>query len=601
MKPVKLLAAAALVFLVALGVTAVATAQSDDEKVVLTVGIPETFDTFNPLVGVEVADYEVWNLQYETLTEKAADDFSTTPALAESWEASPDGKTYTYKLREGLEWSDGQPLTAEDVAWTINTSREDEWLNYTTFTQNLEAKVIDDRTVAITMLKPDPKLPGLGDVYILPKHVWAKLDKGQITKYPALDGVGSGPFTLEEVKRGQFWRLVANPNYWAGQRPIDEVVFRVFNNPDAMVASLKAGEIDAAHDIPNNSVENLRNTPGIVVVVGQQGGFDELAINGGADTPPVDGFPKPPHPALRDLKVRQAIAHAIDKQTLVDRVLVGLGTPATTMSPSADPSWIPEIPESEQYTFDLEKAKQILDGAGYEDTDGDGTREMPGGGDPLVFTYAVNNESQTAPPTAEFISGWLKEIGIGTKLVPMDENRLIEVIGKGEYDMFHWGWTPFVDPDPMLSYFVCDQVSADPEDPTNYYNDANWCDSEYDKLYAQQNVELDPEKRKEIAHEMLTRFYKAAVYDALWYEGDLQAYRTDRFAGWLRQPANVGPVLFSNTSPTYPNLTLAEGASSGGGGGISTGGIIGLVALAIAGAALVVYFVRRRSTAEERE
>jgi peptide/nickel transport system substrate-binding protein len=146
----------------------------------------------------------------------------------------------------------------------------------------------------------------------------------------------------------------------------------------------------------------------------------------------------------------------------------------------------------------------------------------------------------------------------------------------------------------MLSYFVCDQVSADPEDPSNYYNDANWCDPEYDKLYAQQNVELDPAKRKQIVHDMLTRFYKSGVYDALWYEGDLQAYRTDRFQGWLKQPADIGPVLFSNTSPTYPNLTLV-------GGGLSTGAIIGIVAAAIAGAALILVFVRRRGTAEERE
>ena len=76
--------------------------------------------------------------------------------------------------------------------------------------------------------------------------------------------------------------------------------------------------------------------------------------------------------------------------------------------------------------------------------------------------------------------------------------------------MFEWGWTPFVDPDPMLSYFTCDQVSPDPDDPTNYYNDANWCDPEYDKLYKQQKVELDPAKRMEIVHEMLTRFYSHA-------------------------------------------------------------------------------------------
>ena len=110
-----------------------------------------------------------------------------------------------------------------------------------------------------------------------------------------------------------------------------------------------------------------------------------------------------------------------------------------------------------------------------------------------------------------------------------------------------WGWTPFVDPDPMLSYFTCDQVSKDPKDPTNYYNDANWCDTQYDALYKQQKVELDQAKRVDLAHQMLTRFYESAVYDVLYTYPDLQAYRKDRFTGWIRQPEKTGPVLFSNT------------------------------------------------------
>ena len=91
---------------------------------------------------------------------------------------------------------------------------------------------------------------------------------------------------------------------------------------------------------------------------------------------------------------------------------------------------------------------------------------MPGGGRPLDFVYAVRTESQSAPGVAEFVSGWLSEIGIATTQQPMNDTRLTEVIGRGDYDMFVWGWTPFVDPDTMLSYFTCDNVSQDPDDPT---------------------------------------------------------------------------------------------------------------------------------------
>ncbi len=141
------------------------------------------------------------------------------------------------------------------------------------------------------------------------------------------------------------------------------------------------------------------------------------------------------------------------------------------------------------------------------------------------------------------MTGWLKEIGIATTRKVADDSQLTTIIGKGDYDMYAWGWVPFVDPDPMLSYFTCDQVSSDPENPTNYYNDANYCDPEYDKLYQQQKVELDPEKRVEIVHEMLSRLQQWGVYHVLYTYPDLQAYVKDRFTGFVQQPAKTGPGL----------------------------------------------------------
>jgi peptide/nickel transport system substrate-binding protein len=162
-----------------------------------------------------------------------------------------------------------------------------------------------------------------------------------------------------------------------------------------------------------------------------------------------------------------------------------------------------------------------------------------------------------------------------------------------------WGWTPFVDPDPMLSYFTCDQVSRDPKNPTNYYNDASWCDKTYDKLYQQQHVELNPVKRKQIVHQMLTRFYDAAVYDALYTSGDLQAYHDDRFTGWIRQPAKIGPVIFSNTSPSYARLQPIAGSSSD--SGLSTAAIGAIVVAAVLVLGGGVFLLVRRRSVEERE
>ena len=572
----------------------------DGRRNVLTIGMVQGIDSMNPVRGVTVAAFEAWNHVYPTLTDKAAKDFSTIPALAESWKGSKDGRTWTYTLRPDMKWSDGQPLTAEDVAYTVNRSRDEEWLNHASTTGNLTATVKSPTELVLKSKVPDPKLPGM-DVYVVPKHVYEQYDAKAITKWNGQTDVAGGPFSLAEFKKGQFARFTANPEFWGGKPSLDEVVIRVFNNPDAMVAALKRGEVDFVQQVPEGQFLNLRKDPEIETLEGSQGGFDEFALNGG------DGLEKG-HPALEDKRVREAIAHAIDKQTIVDRVNRGLAEPAEAVSPSANPAWTPEIPADQRYAFDLDEANRILDEAGYEDTDGDGIREMPGGGQPLRMRYAVRQESSVAQPIAEFISGWLREIGIATTQKTYDDGQLTEVIGKGDYDMFVWGWTPYVDPDPMLSYFTCDQVSQDPDDPTNYYNDANLCDPEYDRLYEQQKVELDPDRRREIVHEMLTRFYEQAVYFPLYYQADLQAYRKDRFTGWERQPEGTGPVLFSNTSPSYTSLKLAsasggDGATGGGddGGGGSSGIVIIGGAVAVVGAAGVMWALMRRRTADERE
>ena len=177
--------------------------------------------------------------------------------------------------------------------------------------------------------------------------------------------------------------------------------------------------------MPGTAFHQLEKDPNVVTVQGNQGAMEELAINGGAGL-------KKPHPALADLRVRQAIAHAIDKKTIVNRVLAGLGTPGQALSTSPNPEWAPEIPADQQYDFNLDKANQILDQAGYKDTNGDGIREMPGGGRPLKFRYAVRSEGDVGPPTAELISGWLRKIGIATTQKVYDDSRLTEVIGKGD-------------------------------------------------------------------------------------------------------------------------------------------------------------------------
>ena len=138
------------------------------------------------------------------------------------------------------------------------------------------------------------------------------------------------------------------------------------------------------------------------------------------------------------------------------------------------------------------------------DTDGDGIREMPDGTNPLVIRHAVNTDGDLAGSIGDLMVGWMEEIGIGVELEAYDQDALFGVIVDGTYDTFYWGWVPFVDPDPMLSYFTEAEIGN--------YNDANWFDPAYDALYTEQNQEVDPDQRVEIVHEMLTMFHDAAVY-----------------------------------------------------------------------------------------
>jgi peptide/nickel transport system substrate-binding protein len=567
----------------------IASAQEEEDLVTLRIGLTQDWDTLNPTSGFSVPSYEIWNLHYATLTDKAAADFAPVPGLAESWEVADDGLTYTYTLRDGLTWSDGEPITAEDVAWNINTGRDQGWDNMYATVQNLDATVIDTRTVQITSSVPDPKLPTM-DVYLVPKHIWEPIatDYDAATQYEgaSADKVGSGPFVVTEFAKGQSVSMDANPGYWGwdgGDPPYDRIIYRLFDNPDAMVAAIQQGEIDAAQSIPAGSWDTLDADPDIEVIEGYQGGFDEIAINGGAAA-------GQPHPALLDIEVRKAIAHGIDRAAVIEDLWFGHAQPLETMSPSALQEWIPDIPEEDQLDYDPDLANQILDDAGYLDTDGDGIREMPDGTNPIVIRHAVNTDGDLAGPIGDLMVGWMQAIGIGVTLESYDQDALFQVIVDGTYDTFFWGWVPFVDPDPMLSYFT--------ETELGNYNDANWSDPRYDELYVEQNQELDPDRRLELVHEMLTVFHDAAVYIPVYLGPDLQAYRTDTFEGWSRQPGDVGPVIFTQTSPGYVGLSPVGAGAAGSGinwllwGGIAAGVIV------IVGAFLAM---RRRSSADERE
>jgi peptide/nickel transport system substrate-binding protein len=593
-----------LVALLALTAAPGVTAQEQPAgKLTFTVGIINDVDSLNPFIGILAETYEVWGLMYDYLVGQSAKDFSPEPALAESWEVSDDELTWTYKIRQGVKWSDGQPLTARDAAYTFNRIMKGtfEQTNYGSYVGNIEKVTApDDTTLVMTTKEPSPTMLRL-TVPILPEHIWKDIDEKEVTTFDnEKNAVGSGSFKLEERSTGQFVRLSANKSYWGGAPKIDEVVFRVFNNADAQLQALKKGEIDFADGLDPAPFNSLKNTPGITALAADYSGFNELAFNTGAalDTgePIGDG-----HPALKDKRLRQAIAHAVDKQALVDRVLGGYGTAATGVIPALYQNLTYQPADGEAFNFDLAEANRLLDEAGYKDSDGDKVREMPNGGRPLNFRLFARQESNTSQQSVQFMQGWLRDIGIGTEVKVVEENRLTEIIGQGEFDMFEWGWVVEPDPDYQLSTFTCGSRSyKSGGDITANLSDSFYCNPAYDKLYEQQKVTIDPAKRAEIVKQMQKMLYDDAPYVVTFYYDELQAYRSDRFTGFVPQPDPGGVVLFAWGVDSYRTIGPPQAsAASGDGGGVP---LIPIgIGVAVVGAAGVLLALRRRSTQDERE
>ena len=580
---------------------------ADGKDVVFTVGTKQDVDNMNPYAGVVLSAYEVWNLEYNVLVNLSADDMSPIPEVATSWSRSPDGLTWTFKLRDDIKWSDGKPLTSEDVAYTFNRTAKEQWSNFSPFTEGFSSVTAPDATtVVVTTKEPDPRLPSL-PVYILPKHVWEKYGPKKVGSFSNNDPVTSGPFRLTAWNKGSYFEMTANKNYYAGKPAVDKVRFRIFRNDEAMAAALKNGEIDAVYNLAPNLSGQIEGVDKITPINAQDGSFTQLTINTGS------GKIGNGHPALEDVRVRQAIAHAIDKQTLVDRVLQGLGTPGQSMNVAVAPRWNLKIPEDQQMKFDLAQANQILDDAGYK-KGSDGIRTMPDGSNKLNLRFFYPSDDSVYSRDVEFIKEWLKDIGIGTTPTPKSEDELTPIENKGQFDLVVWGWTPYADPTAMMSYLTCPQVPKKPDD--GRYNDAFFCDAEYDRLFNAQKTELDETKRIDLVHQALQRFYDQSPYVVLYLQDTVEAYRNDRFEGFVRQPAETGPVIYTQSDPSYSLITPVSGSTgssdSGGGttaapssdsdsGGSSTGLIIGIVVVVIIVVGGGIFIARRRQTADERE
>ena len=567
-----------------------------------TIGYSQDIDTLNPFAGFLSISYEVYADVYDLLTGWSQKDFSPVPGIAESWTASPDGTTWTFKIRSGVKWSDGQPLTAKDVAYTFNrvVNGETENAAFYNYVANLKKVTAPDDTTAVFELSAaDPIMTHMW-VPILPEHIWKNVSEKDAGTFDNKEMVGTGAFQLVEQKPGEFIKLKANKSYWGGAPKIDNLIYRIFKNDDAMAQALQKGEIDAVADIGANQFLALKDKPGITTVQATGLSFSELGFNTGAattDNQPVgDG-----HPALKDKALRQAIGYAIDQQTIVNKVLRGLGKPGVGVIPPVYSAYKFD-PGASARTFDIAKANSLLDAAGY--TKGsDGIRVDPKSGKKLDFRLFGRTEDENSKGVVPYIQDWMNQIGIKTKVQFVTDDKLTDIIAHGNYEMFTWGWGVEPDPGFQLSTFTCDQRdSGTAKDPVAGWSDSFYCNPAYDALYQQQSNEIDPAKRAELVKQMQQMVYDDAPYIVTYYVDSLEAYRSDKWTGVQRQPTDGGNVFFQYGTYSYRNLDLVSAQEDSGGGGLATGVIVGIgVAAAALVAGGVVAFARRRSTADERE
>lgn len=590
------------------------------EKVTFVWGDTSEPSSLNPMRGYLATDFYFWAASYHLLTDFSIDDLSARPGLAEKIDVSPDGMTFTYHIRQGIKWSDGEPLTANDVAYTLNIYKSNHAYlpqNYLTLIDG-EVEATDDYTVVFHSTAPTSlyggEIPYMYD-YILPEHIWSKFDQPKqydnFSAYPDLGipagQVGSGPFVIAEYKTGEFVRMVRNP-YWGGPEPaVDELIYRIYKNEDSEALALKQGEIDFGYFDSANIFNSVKDEPNIGTLVGSIPQFDEVGINTGSAyetagdgfTPHGDG-----HEALMDLTVRRAIRMAIDSETLSEKIHLGYAQPGTTIIPPisvAGARWEPT--GDEVIPFDIPGANQLLDEAGYEDCNDDGVREMPGCKEPsLEFRYYVQTNDQNTVKAAPFVKSWLADIGIQVDVQAMSSGRLTDEINAGTYDLFHWGWIPDPDPDSALSWFQCGER---PPDGSSYgNNDSYYCDPEYDALYQKQRTTLDVNQRWDIVHQMQQMYYEDAAYAVLWYPPLFQAYRTDSFSGYEPQPsvANGGGDLLAGYSMDV--FWSLKPVGAGGTGATETRGVSAGIWIGALIALIVVFgavlFVRRRRSREDQ-
>jgi len=431
---------------------------------------------------------------------------------------SADGKTITVKLRDDVTWSDGEPITAEDFAFSYEMIMSDQNVvngryPFEDFVESVTAQ--DEQTLVIQLTEPfAPWLTYMFDDWVLPEHILrpvfeaeGTIDNAAWNKAPT---VGVGPFVFSEWESGSHIIFRANPN-WINPPQLEQIFIRIVPDDAAQEAAIIAGDTDIGVFLSSDQIEKIEEG-GTVDVVAVPSGYDEgwfLNVN-----------PDTAHPAMLDVNVRRAIALATDRFTIVNDLLNPEVNPVNvTFWDASEPYNNPNL---EPYPYDPDEAMRLLDEAGWVDSNGDGTRDKDGV--ELVLRYITNDRELRKNYQAVVEQQW-SLVGIGAEL----QNYSSDVYwngyndngpqAQGLYDIAQYSSVgSFPDPEASFNWLCSEISSADNPDG------ANWqgvCIEELDALLLQQASILDTQERIDMYHQISQILYDEVLYVGIWKDPDL--------------------------------------------------------------------------------
>lgn len=516
------------------------------QEAVLKIGMPDEIDSFNPFTSLFAAAGYVWGMLYDTLIYISANG-TYIPWLAESYSIDERNLIITFKLRPNAYWHDGTPITAEDVEFTFNlvlASNYSDKLDKWGLRKYIEyVKAVDAKTVEFKLKEPyAPALFYIGAIiYPLPKHIWSKVDP--LTFKNLENPVGSGPFKFAKYTSGVSIELIVNDKYYRGRPKIDKIVVVLYKSTDALMLDLMAGNIDAmtAVTVAPELVPTLLRDPNIrVVELTHSASLRWIGFN-------LDKYPF----SIREF--REAIAYTVDKQAIVNTVLLGYGYPAADgwLQPLFGGWYNPSVTYRKQ---NLTKAKEILDKLGFVDRDGDGIRETPNG-TKLSFSILTISGRAEFERSAELIAGWLSKVGIEAKIEAQSLGTVDEREGRGNFDIGFMGMG--MSRTTEIDYYIYERFHSLQAPPIGEYAGRNWFryrNPEMDQLLEQQRRTLDPEKRREIVwkiQEIVARDLPALT---LYMKTSLVAYRTDKYVGWIESEGPTSKLSVLSLSLKGPQV-----------------------------------------------